>query len=155
MPWENVFQLWVGYFPRSRSLKTTSETSGFLSFETLENSQRTVGKHLSTKNLENYTNRLLFLMYSLFSTILKAVKKILWLLVFREENFVTLVFREENFVTLVFREENKAYDSSADFLSSTVLSLCYKIGWRPIILQRLGTVELRKSAELNLALKTD
>ena len=145
MPWENVFQLWVGYFPRSRSLKTTSETSGFLSFKTLENSQRTVGKHLSTKNLENYSNRLLFLMYSLFSTILKAVKKILWL----------LVFREENFVTLVFREENKAYDSSADFLSSTVLSLCYKIGQRPIILQRLGTVELRKSAELNLALKTD
>ena len=145
MPWENVFQLWVGYFPRLRSLKTTSETSGFLSFKTLENSQRTVGKHLSTKNLENYSNRLLFLMYSLFSTILKAVKKILWL----------LVFREENFVTLVFREENKAYDSSADFLSSTVLSLCYKIGRRPIILQRLGTVELRKSAELNLALKTD
>ena len=68
---------------------------------------------------------------------------------------MTLVFREENFVTLVFREENKAYDSSADFLSSTVLSLCYKIGRRPITLQRLGTVELRKSAELNLALKTD
>ena len=102
LPWENVFQLWVGYFPRSRSLKTTSETSGFLSFKTLENSQRTVGKHLSTKNLENYSNRLLFLMYSLFSTILKAVKKILWLLVFREENFATLVFHEENFVTFSF-----------------------------------------------------
>ena len=73
LPWENVFHLWVGCFPGSRSIKATSETSGLLGFKTLENSQRTGGKHLSTANyqvkLEKNKNRLLFLTKTLFSTV--------------------------------------------------------------------------------------
>ena len=76
LPWENGFQLWVGCFPGSRSLKATSETSGLFSFKSLENSQRTAGNHLSTAiirvNLEKKKNRLLFLIKGPFSTVITA-----------------------------------------------------------------------------------
>ena len=78
LPWENGFQLWVGCFPGSRSLKATSETSGLFSFKSLENSQRTAGNHLSTAiirvNLEKKKNRLLFLIKGPFSTVYIATR---------------------------------------------------------------------------------
>ena len=102
LPWENGFQLWVGCFPGSRSLKATSETSGLFSFKSLENSQRTAGNHLSTAiirvNLEKKKNRLLFLIKGPFSTVITATSNFS----FPTSNFSFpwAVFREENFCFL-------------------------------------------------------
>ena len=94
LPWENGFQLWVGCFPGSRSLKATSETSGLFSFKSLENSQRTAGNHLSTAiirvNLEKKKNRLLFLIKGPFSTVYIATSNFSFLIVKKTKIFSQL-----------------------------------------------------------------
>ena len=109
LPWENGFQLWVGCFPGSRSLKATSETSGLFSFKSLENSQRTAGNHLSMAiirvNLEKKKNRLLFLIKGPFSTVYIATSNFSFLIVKKTKIFSQLWENNFCFLTTVRKQK--------------------------------------------------